>query len=158
MIICENCLVRIHYRLTGENGQELDSSLEKEPLTYLQGSQSLIPGLQQALLGKAPGDRLLVTVNPEEGYGLFDPKLVKKIPHDIFKDLGPLEAGMCFEAKKPNGETKFISIQDVGEAFVTVNENHPLAGRVLNFEVTVEDVSLPTGEVGSSNFVQANAV
>lgn len=146
MLISDNHVVSIHYRLTGEDGQELDSSAGKDPLVYLHGTNNIIPGLERALTGKKAGDKVQVTVQPEDGYGLPDSELVQTLPHDAFEDIDDVQPGMTFQTKGPDGQEQLITVQAVNEEGVTVDGNHPMAGQVLHFDVSIEGVRKATPE------------
>ncbi|MBU2238086.1 MAG: FKBP-type peptidyl-prolyl cis-trans isomerase, partial [Gammaproteobacteria bacterium] len=85
MQITENTVVSMHYTLTDEQGQELDSSVGQEPLVFLSGAQNIIDGLDKALQGKAAGDKLAVSVAPEDGYGAVHEELIQKVPTENFQ-------------------------------------------------------------------------
>jgi FKBP-type peptidyl-prolyl cis-trans isomerase SlyD len=145
MLIAENCVVSIFYELTNDAGETLDASGEGEPLTYLQGAHNIIPGLENQLTGKAAGDQLKVTVQPADGYGEHTPSLVQEVPRDAFPEPDALEVGMRFNAQSENG-TMSVVISAVGADTVTVDANHPLAGQVLHFAVTIADVRAASAE------------
>jgi FKBP-type peptidyl-prolyl cis-trans isomerase SlyD len=145
MLIAENCVVSIFYELTNDAGEVLDASGEGEPLTYLQGAQNIIPGLENQLTGKTTGDRLKVTVQPEDGYGSHSPNLVQEVPRNAFPEPDALEVGMRFNAQSENG-TMSVVITAVSADTVTVDANHPLAGQVLHFAVTIADVRAASAE------------
>jgi len=140
------CVVAIHYNLTSDDGQELDSSTDNEPLVYLHGTDSLIPGLERALVGRVVGDELRVTVQPEDGYGCVDPELIQIVPLDAFEGIDEVQPGMQFEAEDPQGQVQLITVQEVREEGVVVNGNHPLAGQVLHFDVKIAEVREATPE------------
>lgn len=142
MNIRENCVVSIHYTLTDDKGQQLDSSAGGEPLDYLHGAQNIIPGLESALAGRAPGDEIRVTVQPEDAYGEVNPELRQSVPREAFAGVDDLQPGMRFQMEDGDDEDQAISITvtEVGDEAVTIDANHPLAGQVLHFDVRVEDV------------------
>ncbi len=146
MKIAAHSVVSIHYKLTNDGGEELDSSEGQEPLIYLHGTQSIIPGLENALDGKSAGEQLQVTVQPEEGYGPLDPELVEVIPRDAFEGVDEVKPGMQFQAENPEGRLQIILVKAVAEDGVTIDGNHPLAGQVLHFDVTVAEVRESTEE------------
>jgi len=139
MPIENNNVVSIHYTLTNNEGEVLDSSDGAEPLTYLQGAQNIIPGLENALAGKEVGDKLTVKVSPEDGYGPVHEQLVEEVPRSVFGDNQELEPGMMFRAETDQGPQTFKIVSVAGET-VTLDGNHPLAGIELNFDVTVEAI------------------
>jgi len=146
MNIADKCVVSIHYTLTDEQGQTLDSSEGQEPLNYLHGANNIIPGLEQALAGKGVGDRLTVTVQPGDAYGEVNPDLIQLVPAAAFQGIDDIQPGMQFQASGPGGQAQVVTVQSVSEQGVTVNGNHPLAGQVLHFDVTVEAVREATSE------------
>jgi FKBP-type peptidyl-prolyl cis-trans isomerase SlyD len=145
MLIAENCVVSIFYELTNDAGEVLDASAEGEPLTYLQGAHNIIPGLENQLAGQTSGAKLTVTVQPEDGYGAHSPDLVQEVPRDAFPEPDALEVGMRFNAQSDNG-TMSVVITAVTPATVTVDANHPLAGQVLHFAVTIDEVREASAE------------
>jgi FKBP-type peptidyl-prolyl cis-trans isomerase SlyD len=138
--IGEKCIVAFHYKLTNSEGEQLDSSEGQDPLKYLHGASNIVPGLEKELEGKKAGDALKVEVQPEEGYGQVNPELVQKVPHSAFEDAPEIKAGMQFQAQGPDGQVQLITVKEVSDEEVTVDGNHPLAGQVLHFDVTIEDV------------------
>lgn len=145
MNIQEKSVVSIHYKLTDDKGDILDQS-QDQPLSYIHGIGSLIPGLEKELAGKAAGDKVLATVPPEEGYGPVMPQLIQKLPRSTFQGTDTIEIGMEFQASNENGETMVVRVQEVGDEEVTINGNHPLAGMTLNFDVEVVEVREATSE------------
>lgn len=145
MKIANDLAVAIHYTLTDENGETLDSSIGNEPLVYLQGHANIIPGLEKALEGCAVGDKKQVTVSPEEGYGEFDENLVQAVPREMFSGIDEIEVGMEFQVQGPAG-AHFVEVTEVAEDTITINGNHALAGKVLNFDVEVMEVRAATAD------------
>ncbi len=140
MNIGEKCVVTFHYTLTNSDGEEMDSSAGREPLKYLHGASNIVPGLEKELEGKSSGDTLKVEVQPEQGYGQVNQQLIQIVPHSAFEGAPQIKPGMQFQAEGPNGETQHITVKEVTDDEVTVDGNHPLAGQVLHFDVTVEEV------------------
>lgn len=145
MQIATNCVAYIHYTLTDEGGAVLDSSSGGEPLAYLHGGHGIIPGLEKALEGKQAGDKLSVTVAPEEGYGVRDEALVQQVPRRAFQGVKDIAPGMRFHANSSQGPTE-VTVTHVQGDMVTVDGNHALAGQTLNFEVEVTQVREATAE------------
>ncbi len=146
MKIENNSVVSLQYKLTNNAGEVLDSSEGDEPLVYLHGSDSIIPGLENALTGKSAGEQVQVTVPPEEGYGEFDDALIQVIPRDAFEGIDDIQPGMQFQAESPEGQLQIVCVKEIAESEVTIDANHPLAGQVLNFDITVEVVRAATAE------------
>lgn len=139
MEIADEKVVLIHYTLTNESGETIDSSRGGDPLQYLHGAGNIISGLEQALAGKSQGERLDVEVAPADAYGERSEGLVQEVPKKAFEGVDEIEPGMCFRAAGPEGES-VITITKVEEDVVTVDANHPLAGASLNFDVEVIEV------------------
>ncbi|MFW6093423.1 MAG: FKBP-type peptidyl-prolyl cis-trans isomerase [Pseudomonadota bacterium] len=140
MKIADQCVVSIHYTLTDQQGEELDSSKGQEPLTYLHGSQGLIPGLERELEGREPGEQFEATVQPEEAYGSVNPELIQDVPLEVLDGIENLHVGMALQSRAPDGRVQNLKVDAIGEETATLNANHPLAGEVLHFDVSVEDV------------------
>ncbi len=146
MAITENSVVAFHYTLTDEQGTTIDSSAGKEPLAYLHGAGNIIPGLEKELLGKAVGDKMQVTVAPAEGYGETLPEMIQEVPKEAFQGVESVEVGMQFEAQTEQGGAVPVTVTAVTETTVTVDGNHPLAGKTLNFDVEITDVREASAE------------
>jgi FKBP-type peptidyl-prolyl cis-trans isomerase SlyD len=145
MKIAHEKVVSIHYTLTNSEGTVLDSSSGGDPLAYLHGFGNIIPGLESALEGKATGDKLSVTVEPEQGYGARDERLVQAVPRSAFKGVEELAPGMQFQAQGPQGN-RLVVVTQVADSEVTVDANHPLAGQTLHFDVEISEIRDATAE------------
>lgn len=139
MNIKENSVVSIHYTLTDEEGEVIDKS-EDQPLSYIHGIGSLIPGLEKELEGKKAGDKLKATIAPEEGYGHYVEELIEKLPRSTFEGVEDIEIGMEFHAHNEEGESMVVRVEEINGDEITINGNHPLAGMTLNFDVEVVEV------------------
>jgi FKBP-type peptidyl-prolyl cis-trans isomerase SlyD len=140
LLIGDNVVVSMHYKLTNNDGEVLDSSEGAEPLVYLQGAGNIIPGLEKAMVGKAVGSSMQVKIPPAEAYGEIEPGLQEVVPMDAFQGVDKIEPGMVFQAQGADGEVRRITVTAVEDEQVTVDGNHPLAGVELNFDVQVVEV------------------
>jgi FKBP-type peptidyl-prolyl cis-trans isomerase SlyD len=140
MKIQNNSVVSFHYSLTDDDGINIDSSEGKEPLDYLHGAGNIIPGLEKALEGKEVGDSLTVAVSAAEGYGEVQKELIQEVPREAFQGIDSIELGMQFEAQTGQGGSVPVTVIAVTDELVTVDGNHPLAGKKLNFDVTIEEI------------------
>ena len=138
MKIENNKVVAMHYLVKTEDGTEIDSSLDSEPLHFVHGQGYLIPGLEDALVGKAAGDKFEVDVVATEAYGERIDELVQVIPKSMFDGM-EVEVGLQFRATTDQGEQSVIVI-DVNDDEVVVDGNHPLAGHNLSFDVEILNV------------------
>jgi FKBP-type peptidyl-prolyl cis-trans isomerase SlyD len=144
MQISENTVVQIHYTLKNQSGEVLDSSQDAEPLTYLHGAGNIIPGLETALSGREQGEKVNVTVEPDEAYGAHREELVQQVGRDMFP-VDELEAGMRFKAETAEGP-QILTVTKVEDSDVTVDANHPLAGETLHFDVEVVEIREASSE------------
>ncbi|MFT5722005.1 MAG: FKBP-type peptidyl-prolyl cis-trans isomerase SlyD [Motiliproteus sp.] len=142
MQIADNKVALIHYTLTNNEGEVLDSSEGAEPLSYLHGQGNLIPGLEKELLGKRKGDALDVSVTAEEAYGPVVEEMIQVVPREAFDGVEEIQVGMRFEAST-TGEPVSVIVTALDAENVTVDGNHPLAGQALNFKVEVVEVREP---------------
>lgn len=140
MNISEKCVVTFHYTLTNSDGEKMDSSAGRDPMKYLHGAGNIVPGLEKELVGKSAGDKLKVEVQPEEGYGQVNPQMIQTVPRNAFEGVEDIKPGMEFHAQGPDGESQHITVKDVSDDGIRVDGNHPLAGQVLHFDVTIEEV------------------
>jgi FKBP-type peptidyl-prolyl cis-trans isomerase SlyD len=148
----KNRVVTLNYTLRDEQGAVLDTSTGRAPLSYLHGKGNIIPGLEEALAGKAAGDKLDVTVAPERAYGPRDERLVQIVPRARFGEVAGLQPGMKVRANGPQGP-RVVTVVRIDRDFVTVDGNHPLAGRTLHFSVEVAEVRKATHEEVSHGHV-----
>ncbi len=138
MQISKHKVVTMDYVLRDDQGSLIDSSEGKEPLAYIQGAGSIIPGLENALEGKTNGDSLAVRIAPEEAYGERDETLLQVVPRNMF-DVPDVDVGMQFQTQSEAGP-QIVTVVAMTDDEITVDANHPLAGVTLNFEVNVVDV------------------
>lgn len=130
-------VVTLHYTLTNEAGETLDSSQDSDPLAYLHGADNIVPGLETALEGRSVGDRVTVTVPPEQGYGVRDDDGVQTVPRRMFPSEEEIVAGDEYVTKDEDGNPLPVWVVGADEETVTLDFNHPLAGETLHFDVTV---------------------
>lgn len=145
MLIADRAVVCIHYTLTNDKGEVLDSSEGREPLAYLHGQGNIIAGLESALLGKTAGDKLQVRIEPAQGYGVRDERMVQQVPRRAFQGVKDLKVGMRFQSQGPEGPASVVVTRVAGD-MVTVDGNHPLAGEHLNFAVEITEVREASAE------------
>jgi len=145
MQISENKVVSIHYTLTNDNNEVLDSSSGKDPLVFIHGRGNIIVGLEEELSTKAMGDKLTVIISPEKAYGIRNESMVQEINRDVFQGVEKIEPGMQFQSQTKEG-MQIIRVTKVDGDKITVDANHPLAGETLTFDVEVVDVRDATSE------------
>ena len=145
MQITNQKVVSIHYTLTNVDGDIIDSSEGHEPLAYLHGFGNIIPGLENALAGRAAGERFTVSIAPDEGYGERDDAMVQSVPRSAFQGVDEIRPGMQFQAQSPEC-MQLVTVLGVEADEVILDGNHPMAGLTLNFAVEITDVRDATRE------------
>ncbi|HXY75467.1 MAG TPA: peptidylprolyl isomerase [Steroidobacteraceae bacterium] len=143
MSIEPNQVVSIYYTLRDETGAVIDRSAPAQPLSYLHGHGNLVPGLERELTGKSAGDKLRVKVSAADGYGEYQPDLVQQVPRRALKGIRELTVGMRLEAQTRDGARMLTVSRIVGD-MVTLDGNHPLAGKTLDFEIEIAAVRAAT--------------
>ena len=139
MQIAPNSVVTLHYTLKDNEGNLIDQS-DDGSFLYLHGAMNIIPGLENALLDKAAGDELSVSISPEEGYGVKDPERIQEVPKDMFEGNDDIQVGVQFHAQNPDGAAVVVTVTEVKDDVVVIDGNHALAGVDLNFDVKVIEV------------------
>ena len=143
MKIADNTVATLQFRLTDSEGNEIHTTTDDDPMVYLHGSGELIEGLENAMAGKAAGDEFDVVIDPDNGYGDIDENLVRVFHKDDFGDAD-MRVGMELQGKDPEGNFRLLRVIKVEGDDVTVDMNHPLAGKTLTFSVNITDVRAAT--------------
>ncbi len=139
MIIQDRKAVSFHYTLSNQEGEQLETSRDKEPMTYLHGAQNIIPGLEKAMSGRSVGDKFQVTIESADAYGEKNEANIQRISSKHFRFPKKLEPGQVVSLQTRNGPAQ-VTIVKVGRFNVDVDANHPLAGQTLTFDVEVRVV------------------
>jgi len=133
--------VKIHYTGTLEDGTEFDSSAAREPLEFAIGSGQVIPGFDGAVDGMKVGESKTVTIAAAEAYGDRHDQLVQEVPRTALpEDMKP-EVGMQLQSQNPDGQIMNLLITEIGVESVTLDGNHPLAGKALTFAIELVEVA-----------------
>lgn len=140
MKVGPNKKVSLDYRLYDEGGELLDRSVEGNPLSFVFGEGSIIPGLEKELEGMEAGEDKEVVVKPEDAYGPKDPNLIQQVPRERFEAGSDLEVGMSYTGRTDAGQIVNFRVVGMDDSNVEIDLNHPLAGMTLRFEVTVTEV------------------
>ncbi len=132
--------VEMDYTLTVD-GEKVDSSEGRGPLKYVHGQNQIVPGLEEALTGLTQGDEKQVTVDPEGGYGPVQKEAIIEVPKgQLPPDLKP-EVGQALQGQDREGRPFRAVVQAVADETVTLDLNHPLAGKTLNFDIKIVSVA-----------------
>jgi len=145
-MIKNGSVVDLAYTLTNTAGEVLDRADAKDPLTYLQGTQQIVPGLENALEGLDKGAKKKVTIPPAEAYGELDSALKMTLKRSQFPADAEMEEGMQFQSRGAGGQEMVFTVESIQGDDVTVDGNHPLAGQTLHFDVEVLSVRDATAE------------
>lgn len=145
MEIKKNSYVSLNYTITDDKGKVLDSSEPDGPIDYIHGANMLIPGLERVLEGKKQGESLTVRVEPKDAYGDRKEELVYVLPKDQVCKDEDIKVGMHFEADTPSGVVNLV-VTNINDTTVTLDANHPYAGKTLNFAVSVVECRAATAD------------
>ncbi|WP_226468951.1 FKBP-type peptidyl-prolyl cis-trans isomerase [Luteimonas panaciterrae] len=144
MEIADRRVATVHFTLTDEQGQQIITTRGHDPLVYLHGTGKIVPGLEEALTGKQPGDRFKVTVPPELGFGPRHDALVQTLPLSMLGENASVpQVGKKLLAQTASGPLNVVVTAVAGDQ-ITVDGNNPLAGRTFHAELEVVDVRVAT--------------
>ena len=132
--------VRIHYTGTLADGSVFDSSEGRDPLEFTVGSGQVIAGMDAGLPGMAVGDKKRLEIPSADAYGPLNPEARQAIPRKGIPDDIPLELGTQLQIQSPEGHVLPVTVVEVTESTVTLDANHPLAGKDLNFEIQLVSI------------------
>lgn len=155
MQISNNTAVSIHYTLTNDAGEEIDSTIDGEPLVYLHGRGNIISGLEKALHSKNVGEKLSVRIEPADAYGEFSEDMIQVVSKEMFDGIDNLEVGMQFHAAVNSGSGVITVIKVEGDD-ITIDGNHPMAGQALNFDIEIVGVRLATKDENSHGHIHGS--
>ncbi len=144
--------VKVNFTAKLEDGTIVDSSdecgcidcecedEETGPFAFTIGEEEVIPGLEQAMIGMAPGETKTVTLTAEEAYGPYDDELVMEVPRSEFPDSIHPEVGQTLELTGEDGDEFLVTVSEVNDEVVLLDANHPLAGKDLTYEIELVEI------------------
>lgn len=135
-MVTNGSVVHFEYTLWDENGEVLQSTKGKDPVTYIHGQHEIIPGLEKGLAQMEINEEKSIHLRPQQAYGKVDPKGFKEVPRGDIPVSDP-QVGMPLSARGPQGKEVLIQISEVKQDTVVLDFNHPLAGKTLHFDVKV---------------------
>jgi len=156
MKIGKDKVVLMHYTLKNDAGDVIDSSDGGDPLPFLQGHGNIIPGLESALEGSKEGDKLDVSIKPEEAYGERMKDAIQEIPKSALKGIDEVKVGMQLQSQDQDGNPFLVTVTKIEDDKITVDANHPLAGQTLHFSVSIESVRKAEAEELSHGHVHTD--
>jgi len=133
--------VRIHYTGTLKDGTVFDTSEGRDPLEFTVGSGQIIPGLDKALPGMVHGEEKTVSIAPDEAYGPIHPEAMQEVPRGQIPADIPLEIGTQLQMRTPDGQAVGVTVANVTDETVTLDANHPLAGKELTFAFKIDGIN-----------------
>lgn len=132
--------VKVHYTGTLKDGQVFDTSAEREPLEFTLGQGQLIPGFEKAVKGMEVGDSTSIEIPTEEAYGESREDLVINVPKDQLPDEVEPKVGMQLQVNQENGQPIPVRITEIADEDLTLDANHPLAGKDLKFDIELVEI------------------
>ena len=145
MQISNDKTVTFEYAVHDDQGQVLDNSRDSGPLSYVHGKGKIVTGLEAALEGRHAGDTLSVMLSPDQGYGQRDESRLHEFPKEELAGLGELKVGMQLQAADETGK-RILTVSKIEDGKVILDENHPLSGKTVTFNVHVLSVRDATEE------------
>lgn len=132
--------VKVHYTGRLDENEVFDSSENREPLIFTIGSGEIIPGFEQAVIGMNPGDQKTVTIVSEEAYGPVMKELITEVDRSKIPPHIQLEEGQMLQIGEEGGPTAIVRVSRIDDKTVTLDANHPLAGRDLIFDIKLLEI------------------
>jgi FKBP-type peptidyl-prolyl cis-trans isomerase 2 len=139
--IKEGDTVSVHYTGTLTTGEVFDSSKNREPLTFTLGQGQLIAGFEKAVIGLSEGDSTTAKIPAKEAYGEVNPEMIVDVPKNQLPTEIEARVGLQLQLNQPNGQAIPVQITEVKEETITIDANHPLAGKDLNFDIKVIEIN-----------------
>lgn len=131
--------VKVHYTGKLKDGTVFDSSRDRDPLEFVVGTGTLINGFENAIKGRQPGETVSVEIDPQNGYGEIDKDLIFTVPRAQVPENIPLKVGTPLQLTSDKGSMD-VYISEIGPEEITLDANHPLAGKDMEFEIEILDV------------------
>ena len=132
-----NKVVTFHYILRLDSGEIFDSTTLRKPVNIIVGHHQVIPGLENAIMGMQIGEKKDGIIEPKDGYGYINDKLVKTYPRKIVPNSIALHIGRIISAKKKNGQLVKVVVKSYDDSEVVLDANHPAAGKKLNYKTKI---------------------
>lgn len=134
-------VVRVHYTGKLDNGQQFDSSKDRDPLIFVAGKGMMIKGFDEAVMGKEAGDNFSISIAPEKAYGEWKEENVHPFPKEQFPDDMELKKGMPVTLTSQDNKQVTVKIHEIGDEKVNLDANHMLAGQTLHFDLEIIDIN-----------------
>ena len=132
--------VKVHYTGKLNNGEVFDSSVDADPLQFTIGQKQIIPGFEEGMVGMEPGEKKTLEISPGAGYGQRRDELVQTVERSMLSDKIELKEGVRLTAQDQNGQPFSVTVTAFDDENVTLDANHPLAGKDLIFDVELVEI------------------
>ncbi len=146
MSLKSNQVVSINYTLKDEDGNVIQATDKENPFSFISGQGQILPKLEEQLDGMLIGSKKEVTLSAEEAYGNYQEEAIQNVKRTDFPEGTDLQKGMGFVANTPDGRQMPFTISEIKEDDITIDFNHPLAGKALTFDVELLNVREATNE------------
>jgi peptidylprolyl isomerase len=133
--------VQVHYTGTLDDGTVFDTSVDRNPLQFTLGEGRVISGFEQAVAGMTPGESKTVRITVDEAYGPHDAEMVMAIDRSDFPENIEPRVGQMLQLHQPGGQSIVVTVTEVSESSVTLDANHPLAGKDLTFDIELLEIT-----------------
>lgn len=139
-VVAAGSKIKLHYTGTFDDGEVFDSSREAEPFEFEVGAGQVIPGFDNAVIGMKVGESKQIRLEEEDAYGPYNQEMVFDAEPDQFEaGLNP-EVGQQFQTQLEDGTPLVLTVKSVSEGKITLDANHPMAGKTLNFDLELVDI------------------
>jgi len=152
MAAVENQVVSMFYELKDAQGNLLDSNMDSTPLSFIMGKNQIIPGLERKIATMEQGESADVAIKPSEAYGEYNAEAKQVLPVEQFAGL-QLEVGMTLYGQGEEGQTVQVVVKEFNDTTVTIDFNHPLAGKELHFKVEIAEIREATEDELANGYV-----
>jgi peptidylprolyl isomerase len=132
--------VKVHYTGTLDDGTIFDTSVGRDPLEFTLGERQVIPGFEQAVVGMSPGESKTAEISADEAYGPHNEEMVVSVDRSDFPNSIEPRVGQMLQLHQPSGQRIAVTVTEVSEASVTLDANHPLAGKDLTFDIQLVEI------------------
>jgi peptidylprolyl isomerase len=132
--------IKVHYTGKYEDGKVFDSSVDGDPLDVEIGAAQVIKGFEDALMGMEQGEKKTISIPPDQGYGQHDPALLIEIPNSNIPDEVTPQVGMKLRLRDSKGQSAVVTVTEIGKQSIKLDANHPLAGKVLVFDLELVEI------------------
>lgn len=132
--------VKIHYTGKLDDGNVFDSSMDRDPLEFKIGENQVIDGFEEAVVGMSPNENKTTTIPSDKAYGEYRDDMVLEVEKSQFPDDIDPKVGQQLELRQENGQRVVVTVTGISDSGVTLDANHPLAGKDLTFEIQLVEI------------------